>query len=287
MLIRVGYEIIYQIPDRTAVTVLLRVLPERVADLKHSDSVKLEPHYPMDEYIDCFGNRCTRFVAPAGRLIVSGDTVIEDSGEPCPAYPDAVQHEIQDLPPDTLEFLLPSRYCEVDRLTEDAWLLFGQLPKGWSLVDTINKWVYDNIEFGYQYASAIKTAYDVFHDRKGVCRDVSHLAITLCRAMNIPARYATGYLGDIGVPYDGMPMDYSACYQVYLGGKWHIFDARHQIRRIGWTLLAVGRDAADCAITTSFGPHTLEKFTVWADEVKTDELGARVVRVPADVGKIF
>jgi transglutaminase-like putative cysteine protease len=275
MLIRAGYEIIYQIPDRTALTLLLRVLPDRVPDLRHSDQVYVEPAYPMDEYLDCFGNRCTRLVALKGRLRVWGDTVIEDSGEPCPADLDAVQHEIQDLPPDTLEYLLPSRYCEVDRLTEIAWEMFGQLPKGWSLAETINNWVHTNIEFGYQFANPTKTAFDVFNERKGVCRDFTHLAITLCRCMNIPARYTTGYLGDIGVPKMDAPMDFSACYQVYLGGKWHIFDARHGVRRIGWVLLAAGRDAADCAITTSFGPHTLEKFTVWTDEVASDKLVAR------------
>lgn len=278
MLIRIGYEIIYQIPDRTAVSVLLKVLPDRVADLKHADTIFLDPPLPIDEYIDCFGNRSARFVAPAGRLTVSGDTVIEDSGLPCPAAPDAVQHEVQDLPPETLEFLLPSRYCEVDRLTEIAWQIFGQLPQGWSLVQAINDWVYNNIQFGYEFASPTKTAFDVFNDRRGVCRDFTHLAITLCRCMNIPARYATGYLGDIGVPFDGATMDYSACYQVYLGGKWHIFDSRHNVRRIGWVLLAVGRDAADCAITTSFGPHILEKFTVWADEVQTAELTPRAIK---------
>jgi transglutaminase-like putative cysteine protease len=276
MLIRIGYDIVYQIPDRTAVTVLLQVMEDRLADLKHPDPVLLDPPLPMDEFKDCFGNRCVRFVAPAGRLRVHGDTVIEDSGLPCPADFDAVQHEIQDLPPDTLEFLLPSRYCEVDRLTEIAWQIFGQLPKGWSLVQAINDWVYNNIQFGYQFASATKTAYDVYQDRKGVCRDFTHLAITFCRAMNIPTRYATGYLGDIGVPFDGAVMDYSACYQVYLGNKWHIFDSRHNIRRIGWVLLAVGRDAADCALTTSFGPHILEKFTVFADEVQTAELTPRI-----------
>lgn len=276
MLIRIGYEIIYEFPDRTATTLLLRVLPDRVADLRHSDQVILDPALPMEEYIDCFGNRCARFVAPKGRLRVVGDTVIEDSGLPCPAAPDAKQHEIQDLPPDTLEFLLPSRYCEVDRLTETAWQMFGQLEPGWSRVQAINDWVHANIEFGYQYASPTKTAYDVFNDLKGVCRDFTHLAITLCRCMNVPARYATGYLGDIGVPFDGAVMDFSACYQVYLGGQWHIFDSRHSIRRIGWVLLAVGRDAADCAITTSFGPHFLEKFTVFADEVPNDVLATRV-----------
>jgi len=256
-------------------TLLLRVLSDTVADLRHSDAVMLEPSLPMEEYIDCFGNRCARFVAPAGRLRVFGDTVVEDTGLPCPEVIDAKQHEIQNLPTDTLEYLLPSRYCEVDRLTEIAWQMFGQLPQGWSLVQTINDWVHNNIEFGYQYARPTKTAFDVFNDHKGVCRDYTHLAITLCRCMNIPARYATGYLGDIGVPPVDAVMDFSACYQVYLGDKWHIFDARHNIRRIGWILLAVGRDAADCAITTSFGPHILEKFTVWTDEVSSDILLAR------------
>jgi transglutaminase-like putative cysteine protease len=275
MLIRIGYEIIYQIPDRTAVTALLRVLPDRLADLRHADRVIVEPELPVEEYLDCFGNRSVRFVAPAGRLRLFGDTVIEDTGLPCPAFPDAVQHEIQDLPHDTLEYLLPSRYCEVDRLTEIAWEMFGQLPKGWGLVQDINDWVRINVEFGYQYASPIMTAFDLYNNRRGVCRDVTHLAITLCRCMNIPARYATGYLGDIGIPYDPSPMDYTACYQVFLGDRWHIFDARHDVRRIGWVLLAVGRDAVDCAITTTFGPHTLEKFTVWADEVPGESLSAR------------
>ena len=278
MFIRAGYEIIYQIPDRTALTLLLRVLPDRVNDLRHPDHVVVNPPLPLplEEYLDCFGNRAVRFVAPAGRLVVSGDTIVEDTGLPCPAEPDAIQHEVQDLPSDTLEYLLPSRYCEVDRLTETAWQIFGNLPKGWSLAEAINDWVHKNIEFGYQYASPTKTAFDVFNERRGVCRDFTHLAITLCRCMNIPARYATGYLGDIGVPAGDLPMDFSACYQVFLGGKWHIFDARHSVRRIGWILLAVGRDAADCAITTSFGPHTLEKFTVWTDETDSDVLAPRL-----------
>jgi transglutaminase-like putative cysteine protease len=275
MLIRYGYDILYQFPDKTAVTVLLQVLPQREPDLVLADAVHLDPPVAQDSFKDCFGNRCVRFVAPKGTMRVFGDTIIKDNGIACPIVLDAVEHDIPDLPPETLEFLLPSRYCEVDKLTEIAWQMFGQLPRGWPLVQAINDWVHKHIQFGYQHASPTKTAFDVYCDQLGVCRDYTHLAITFCRAMNIPARYATGYLGDIGVPKSASPMDFSACYQVFLGGQWHTFDARFNQRRVGWVLLAVGRDAADCALTTSFGPHLLQNFTVWSDEVESSELTPR------------
>ena len=164
-------------------------------------------------------------------------------------------------------YLLGSRYCETDRLSNTAWSLFGRVPKGWPLANAICDYVHDRIIFDYAHASPTKTAWDVHNERRGVCRDFAHLAVTLCRCMNIPARYCTGYLGDIGVPPDNAPMDFSAWFEVYLGGEWHTVDARHNVPRIGRILVARGRDAADVAISTTFGPNTLSKFRVITEEI--------------------
>lgn len=280
MLIRVGYEMTFEFAAPTAMTFLLYVLPSRTDDLRGPDELIIDPPVPVTQFTDVFGNRCARLVAPVGVLRVKNDTVVEDHGQPCPAFPDAIQHPIEDLPNECLQFLLPSRYCEVDKLMDEAWTLFGDTTPGWARVQAIIDWVFNNVEFGYKYASSTKTAYDVYQDRKGVCRDFTHLAVTFCRAMNIPARYATGYLGDIGVPVESA-MDFSACFQAYLGGEWHIFDPRHNIRRIGWILMATGRDAADCAITTTFGPHILGEFTVIAEEVPSLDHAAQARQASA------
>ena len=267
MFIRLGYEIVFDVPRPLPMLLLLHTLPDRAGDLRQPERLRVEPETPTTEFIDRFGNRCTRLLATPGELRLCSDFVIEDPGVALPLKRDALQHEVEDLPIECLEFLLPSRYCEVDRMSDIAWDLFGHLPAGWPLVQAICDWVFANVEFGYQYARPTKSAYDVYEERRGVCRDLTHLAVTFCRALTIPARYATGYLGDIGVPPDVNPMDFSACFQVYLGGEWHLFDARHNIRRVGWVLMATGRDAADCAITTSYGPNTLKKFVVVAEEV--------------------
>jgi transglutaminase-like putative cysteine protease len=265
MLIRVGFDMTMTFTAPTATTFLLHVLPSRKGDLRKPDEITFEPDVPKHEFIDSFGNRCTRILAPEGTLRIKNETFVEDSGLPVPVHADAVQHPIEDLPDECLQFLLPSRYCEVDKLSDIAWGLFADAPPGWARVEAICAWVFNHVEFGYKYASSTKSAWDVYQDKKGVCRDFTHLGVTLCRAMNIPARYATGYLGDIGVEPAGA-MDFSACFQAYLGGQWHIFDPRHNEHRIGWILMATGRDAADCAITTSFGPHILGEFTVITDE---------------------
>ena len=272
MFIRLGYEIEFHVPGPVPMLLLLHTLPDRDADLRHPDRLQITPDVPITEFLDTFGNRCSRIVAPAGTLRLCSDFMIEDPGVVLPLVADAEQHPVQDLPSECLPYLLPSRYCESDRLSDAAWDLFGDGPTGWGRVQAVCDWCFQNVEFGYPYANKTKTAWDVYEDRKGVCRDFTHLAISFCRALNIPARYATGYLGDIGVPVDVNPMDFSACFQVYLGGRWHLFDARHNIRRIGWILMATGRDAADCALTTSFGPTTLTKFIVHADEVPTPSL---------------
>ena len=214
--------------------------------------------------------------APAGRLTLSADFLIRDSGLPDEVAPYAEQHSLEKLPVETLVYLLGSRYCETDRFIQIAWAQFGNVPKGWPLVQAICHYVHDRITFGYEHASPTKTAWDAHAQRRGVCRDFAHLAITLCRCMNIPARYCTGYLGDIGVPPDPTPMDFSAWFEVYLGGRWYTFDARHNKPRIGRILMARGRDATDVAIVTEFGPCKLASFKVVTDEVPVARGGGDV-----------
>jgi transglutaminase-like putative cysteine protease len=267
MLIRLGYDIQFEIPEPVAFVTMLHVHPSREGDLLEPDQMTVCPPAHCDTYIDVFGNRCTRFKAEAGALQLKGSTLIRDSGAPDPVPPDALAVPVEDLPYDTLSYLMNSRYCEVDRLSSIALDLFGGFASGLERVKAINNWVNAKVVFGYSYARPTKTAVDVFTERLGVCRDFQHLAITFCRALNIPARYATGYLGDIGVPLV-LPMDFSAWYEAYLGGRWWTFDARHNRPRIGRVLMAVGRDASDVAITTSFGVANLQQFYVVSDEVQ-------------------
>lgn len=271
MQIRLGYDIELDLPQPTPFVAVLNVHSSRAADLLEPDKLQISPDVPFDEYADSFGNLCTRFLAPAGRLRLFNSTLIQDSGEPDRRELNARQYPVESLPPETLQFLLASRYCEVDQLSNLAWQLFGGTAPGWPRVQAICDWVHNRVTFGYQFARPTKTAVDVSNECQGVCRDFQHLAISLCRCMHIPARYATGYLGDIGIPPVPGPMDFSAWFEVYLegpaGGGWWTCDARHNQARIGRVLMATGRDAADVAITTSFGPSWLIKFTVVSDEV--------------------
>jgi transglutaminase-like putative cysteine protease len=269
MQIRVGYELVYELPQPTPMILTLNVHYSRASDLVRPDNMITNPSVPISSYRDGFGNWCSRLVAPQGQFRVTGDAVVNDSGEPDVPATWAQQHQVQHLPEETLVFLLGSRYCETDRMTETAWKLFGGAPLGWARVQAICDFVHDHIEFGYQYASPTKTAWEVFNERRGVCRDFAHLAITFCRCLNIPARYCTGYLGDIGLPPPYAPMDFAGWFEVYLGGAWWMFDPRNNEPRIGRVLIARGRDAADVAITTTFGPNTLQLFRVWTDEVKS------------------
>jgi transglutaminase-like putative cysteine protease len=246
---------------------MLSLRPERLADLVTPQIMTVEPAVPVHEYIDAFGNACTRLVAPAGELRLTADFVVADSGLPDPVVPEAVQHPVDELPEETLVFLLASRYCETDRLTDEAWRLFGGIAPGWGRVQAIVDFVHDRIEFGYPHARSTRSAFEGLEDRAGVCRDFAHLAVALCRCMNIPARYCTGYLGDIGIEPIPGPMDFSAWFEVYLGGRWYPFDARHRIPRIGRILMAYGRDAVDTAISTNFGPASLKRFDVIAEEI--------------------
>lgn len=266
MLIRIGYEIIFDSPAPVPMILMLYTHPSRAGTIKRPDQLRLDPDIPIEEFTDGFGNRCGRIVAPLGRLRLWNDALVEDSGQPDRVNWNAQQHPVPDLPAETLQYLLGSRYCEVDRLSDVAWNLFGQSSPGWDRVQAICDWVHSNIRYGYEYARSTKTAYDVYTERTGVCRDFTHLAITFCRCLNIPARYATGYLGDIGVAPLPTPMDFHAWFEVFLDGQWYAFDARHNVPRVGRVLMARGRDAVDVALTTSFGQNKLVKFTVWADE---------------------
>jgi transglutaminase-like putative cysteine protease len=267
MLIRAGYEIHYDCPAPVAMLLLLSVHPSREPTLQVPETLRVTPETPVHTFTDMFGNRCERLLAPAGTLQLRGDLIVEDSGLPDDVPDGALQHTVFELPDDVLVYLLGSRYCPVQELGELAWDLFGGVPLGWERVQAVCDWVHSHVRFDYQTARPTKTAWDVWQEQEGVCRDFTHLAITLCRCLNIPARYATGYLGDIGVPVDPNPMDFSAWFEVYLGGEWHTCDARHNRPRIGRILMARGRDAVDCALTTAFGAADLRQFTVWTDEI--------------------
>ena len=267
MKIRVGYELIYDFPQPTPVIMVLGTHFSRASDVVTPDYLTTSPSVPIFHDRDTFGNWCSRIRAPAGRMRLSADGVVRDPGLPDPVVPAAIQHTVQDLPPDTLLYLLGSRYCETDRLSDIAWTLFEKTPPGWARVQAICDFVHHHIRFGYEYARPTKTAWEAYNEGKGVCRDFAHLAVAFCRAMNIPARYCTGYLGDIGVPPPYGPMDFAGWFEAYLGGQWYTFDPRNNVPRIGRVLIAHGRDAADVPITHTFGPNTLVSFKVWTDEV--------------------
>ena len=267
MHIRFGYEISFRCPQPTPMLLTLHAHYTRSSHLVRRDDMLTDPFVPLTLYRDSFGNWITRLTAPVGPLRVTTDAVIWDSGARDPIAPHAEQHPVQSLPEETLIYLLGSRYCDTDNLTEIAWQKFSTTPLGWARVQAVCDFVHRHIRFGYEFARPTKTASQAFNEGAGVCRDYAHLAITLCRCLNIPARYCTGYLGDIGVPPVEAPMDFAGWFEAYLGGQWYTFDARNNTPRIGRILIARGRDAADVAISTTFGPNTLEGFRVWTEEV--------------------
>jgi len=267
MEIKVGFEITYAAAAPTPMVIMLSIHPSRYSDIVGTESITTEPDVPIGFYRDSFGNVCGRLVAPAGGVTLIGNALVRDSGLPDLVNPAAQQLPIDQLPDELLLYLMPSRYCETDKLTDIAWKLFGSTKAGWDRVCAISEFVHHHVTFGYEHAHAMKTAMDVYEQKSGVCRDFAHLALTLCRCMGIPARYCTGYMGDIGIPPEPLPMDFSGWFQVYLSGQWYTFDARHNIPRIGRILMATGRDAADVALSTSFGRMELKKFIVVSDEV--------------------
>ncbi|TAJ20259.1 MAG: transglutaminase family protein [Dehalococcoidia bacterium] len=267
MLLRVGYEFIYDCPQPTPMVLLLNVHYSRAADIVVPDHLVTAPAVPLDTFRDAFGNWCTRIVAPAGVIKVSTEAVVRDSDQTDLVVPDARQSRVEDLPPETLQFLLGSRYCETDLLSQVAWDLFGQTPEGWPRVQAICDFVHERITFGYEHARATRTAWEAYNERTGVCRDYTHLAVALCRAMNIPARYCTGYLGDMGTELPWSPGDFAAWFEAYLDDRWYTFDPRNNVPRVGRVLIARGRDAADVSLSHSFGRATLTSFKVWTDEI--------------------
>jgi transglutaminase-like putative cysteine protease len=266
MLIRLGYEIAIECQQRTPIISLLDIHADRQPDIKRQTRVLTSPAVPTSVYQDRYGNACRRFVAPEGSFRILYDAVIEDSGEPDEINPLAREMPVEELPDNVLGYLLGSRYCETDHLSSLAWNLFGHMPPGWARVQAIVDYVHNRLSFGYGYARPTRTAAQAHEERVGVCRDFAHLAITLCRCMNIPARYVNGYLGDIGVPEDPTPMDFNAWIEVFLDGKWYTFDPRHNMQRIGRIVIARGRDATDVPLLHSFGPHRLVMFKVWTYE---------------------
>jgi transglutaminase-like putative cysteine protease len=267
LLIRCGYDIAYECTAHTPLLAMLHIRPERWSNLTTLERFAVVPYVPYRTYHDGFGNVCTRILAPPGVTHFTCDFTLWDSGLPDPIPLGARQVPVNELPDDVLVFLLGSRYCETDKMSELAWSLFGNVEPGWARVAAISKYTHDRISFSYPNARSDRTAFEGHAEQIGVCRDYTHLAITLCRCMNIPARYCTGYLGDIGVPLDPNPMDFSAWFEVYLDGAWHTWDARHNHARIGRILMARGRDATDAAISTAFGTAKLVNFSVTTLEV--------------------
>lgn len=269
MFIRAGFEFVFVTPAPTAMVLLLHLHPERAAMLAERDELTIEPDQQREEFFDAFGNRAVRILTQPGRNRFTADYIVPDNGLPDPVASHAPQVPVEELPPEAMQFLLASRYCEVDVLSDLAWKVFGACPEGGARVQAVCNWVHDQLNFDYQHTRPTKSACDALAEHRGVCRDFTHLAITMCRALNIPARYVTGYLGDIGVPPAPFPMDFSAWFEAYLGDRWYTFDARHNQPRIGRIVMARGRDAADTALTTSFGEARLEVFRVWTDEVSS------------------
>ena len=275
MLIRYGYELEFFCPQPVMMVCLLDTHTDFIQHVKWQGPFQTSVAVECEIYRDAHGNDVRRFMAPAGTLRITRDQVYETDGKVDPVVWDAKEVPLHEVPGHYLVYLLGSRYCETDKLSNIAWNLFGNVAPGWQRVQAICDFVNNHLTFGYQYARATRTAFEAYEERVGVCRDFAHLAVTLCRCMNIPTRYANGFLGDIGIPPDPAPMDYNAWMEVYLDHKWWIFDARHNVPRIGRITVSRGRDATDIPLATSFGPHFLNLFKVWTDEVGEDILRER------------
>jgi transglutaminase-like putative cysteine protease len=281
MKFRLGYELRFEFVQPTPVIMMLQVHDTRASDLEKPDIIGTAPQVAMSPYMDTFGNRCCRLVAPAGEMKIWTDTVASDDGLPDRVAADASQVPVESLPDDALLYLLASRYCDSDLLSKVAWTLFAHIEPGWARVQAICDFVHEHITFDYRAARPSRTALGAYEDQRGVCRDYAHLAIALCRALNVPARYCTGYLSDVGTPKPYPAGDFAAWFEAYLGGQWHTFDPRNNVPRIGRFLIARGRDAADVAMTTTFGANTLSGFRVW-----TDEIACLETRSPAAASRV-
>lgn len=267
MHIRYGFNIEIDIPQPTTILTAMDVEPRRRRDIVEEAPFRATSMASVETFTDCFGNLCRRIEALPGTVALTLEGVIQDSGELDCHDPDARQVPVAELPVETLPFLRASRYCETEFLANIAWTQFGGIQGGWAKVQAICDFVHDRLTFGYPFARPTRTAFEAYNEQVGVCRDFTHLAVALCRCMNIPARYCNGYLGDIGVPYDPAPMDFNAWFEAYIGDRWYTFDARHNMRRIGRIVVARGRDAQDIPMLHTFGPHFLRRFEVITEEV--------------------
>ncbi|MDB5394360.1 MAG: transglutaminase [Rhodospirillales bacterium] len=268
MRIRYGFNIEIDVPQDVTILTAMDVEPRRRRDIVYERPFAAPTVASVENYSDAFGNLCRRIECPPGAISLSLEGIIHDSGKPDPVAADAPQIPVARLPVETLPFLLASRYCETEFLTDIAWAQFGGIQGGWDRVQAICDFVHDRLTFGYPHARPTRTALEAYNERVGVCRDFTHLAVALCRCMNIPARYCNGYLGDIGVPPDPAPMDFNAWFEAYIGGGWYTFDARHNMPRIGRIIVARGRDAMDIPMLHTFGPHYLRRFEVITEELR-------------------
>jgi transglutaminase-like putative cysteine protease len=267
MKLNVGCEFHYTFTQETPAMLALNVHYSRASDLIAPDHVSVTPSVPLRAYRDGFGNWCIRLLAPAGKVTFAARAQVNDSGAPDPCRRNAGQVPVQDLPDEAIVFLMPSRFCDSDNLQDLAWSLFGGTAPGWPRVQAVCDYVHNRIVFGYEFARPTRNASQAYQECQGVCRDYAHLAVAFCRALNIPARYCTGYLGDVGTEPPYPPGDFAAWFEAYLDGEWSTFDPRNNTPRIGRVLVARGRDAADVPMVTTFGPSTLDAFTVWCDEI--------------------
>ena len=269
MLIRYGCELTLVVDRSMPTFCLVDVHPDRRADIVEECPVAAAPALHLKVGYDAFGNIVRKCILPPGETTLTLSGTICDSGWPDARAADAKASPVVDLPSEVAPYLNGSRYCETDKLGSIAWNLFGHLPADPAMVQSICDFTHNRLRFDYLQARSTRTALEAYEERVGVCRDFTHLAIALCRCMNIPARYVNGYLGDIGVPRDPAPMDFNAWFEVFLGGVWYTFDARHNQRRIGRIPIARGRDACDVPMVQTFGPHMLNNFRVVTEEVRS------------------
>jgi transglutaminase-like putative cysteine protease len=272
MLIRYGYDIEVELFQTTTIVTAMDVHSSRRNSIVRECELQASQLIPVETLADPDGNLLRRMTGDPGVLRLRIEGLFEDSGAADETNPSAEAWPVAELPPEALPFLRGSRYCETDVLSKFAWDTFASAPSGWARVQAICDYVHRRLEFSYPDAQSTRTANDALKEQIGVCRDFTHLAVALCRCLNIPARYCNGYLGDIGVPADPAPMDFNAWFEAFLDGRWYTFDARHNRPRIGRILIARGRDAADVPMITSFGPHSLGNFTVITEEVRNDKM---------------
>ncbi len=266
MRVKIGCELVYETASPTALILLVR---PRQQDRNHhllSEKRTVTPEIPVEEFVDVFGNHLWRLTAPVGKLRLTYDATAQVEPTADPMLSALGGTLVQDLPGEVLPFLLPSRHCQSDLLISEAWERFGAFPHGWQRVQAVCDWIHSNIIYS-KGSHASTSGYDAYQARQGVCRDFAHIGVMLCRALSIPARYVCGYLPDIQVPIDPVPMDFHAWFEVFLDGEWRTFDARHNFPRIGRVLIGRGRDAVDVALATSYGTAQLDSMVVWADEV--------------------